>query len=169
LCSRFVYEQYYWHKAITKELYEWCLREVCVCALLSARQHAPVASFRRRAVCDTTQGYADINLIAKWKKPGYERLCCLRCIQSRDHNFMTTCICRVPSHKLESGKAVECVHCGCRGCASGDGRPKGKKGDGAAAGAPALAAPEAGAGAVGADGAGAGAGAGGAGMSDDVE
>ncbi|GKU93897.1 hypothetical protein SLEP1_g7452 [Rubroshorea leprosula] len=65
------------------------------------------------------QGYGDRNLIAKWKKSGYERLCCLRCIQPRDHNFGTTCVCRVPNH-LREEKVVECVHCGCRGCASGD-------------------------------------------------
>ena len=60
--------------------------------------------------------YADANLIAKWKKQGYENLCCLRCIQTRDTNFSTNCICRVPKTKLEEGKIVECVHCGCRGC-----------------------------------------------------
>ncbi|CAI0544410.1 unnamed protein product [Linum tenue] len=65
------------------------------------------------------QGYGDKNLIAKWKKPGYERLCCLRCMQTRDHNFGTTCVCRVPQN-LRDEQAVECVHCGCKGCASGD-------------------------------------------------
>ncbi|KAI3461316.1 hypothetical protein Pfo_017979 [Paulownia fortunei] len=65
------------------------------------------------------QGYADRNLIAKWKKPGYERLCCLHCIQRWDHNFATTCICRVPKQPREAD-VIECVHCGCRGCASGD-------------------------------------------------
>lgn len=85
---------------------------------------------------------ADQNLIAKWKKQGYENLCCLRCIQTRDTNFGTSCICRVPKSKLEEvivwnihlllkllnlynidwfffifqGRIVECVHCGCRGC-----------------------------------------------------
>lgn len=47
------------------------------------------------------EGYADKNLIAKWKKQGYENLCCLRCIQTRDTNFGTNCICRVPKGKLE--------------------------------------------------------------------
>lgn len=91
------------------ELYEYCLKE----------------------------SIADKNLIAKWKKQGYENLCCLRCIQARDTNFGTNCICRVPKSKLEAvsdlcvflckfyielasslaqGKVVECVHCGCRGC-----------------------------------------------------
>ena len=44
---------------------------------------------------------ADQNLIAKWKKQGYENLCCLRCIQVRDTNFGANCICRVPKAKLE--------------------------------------------------------------------
>jgi bud site selection protein 31 len=65
-------------------------------------------------------GFADANLIAKWKKPGYEKLCCLMCVQTRDHNYGGTCVCRVPKAQLEEGKIVECVHCGCRGCASGD-------------------------------------------------
>ncbi|RUP51750.1 G10 protein [Jimgerdemannia flammicorona] len=90
--SRYVYDLYYKRKAISKELYEYCLKN----------------------------GYADANLIAKWKKPGFEKLCCLRCIQSKDTNFGTTCICRVPKEKLEEEKVVECVHCGCRGCASSD-------------------------------------------------
>lgn len=47
------------------------------------------------------ENIADKNLIAKWKKQGYENLCCLRCIQTRDTNFGTTCICRVPKAKLE--------------------------------------------------------------------
>ncbi|KAI5072533.1 hypothetical protein GOP47_0013048 [Adiantum capillus-veneris] len=89
--SRYIYDLYYRREAISKELYEFCL----------------------------DQGYADRNLIAKWKKPGYERLCCLRCIQPRDHNYGTTCVCRVPKH-LREEKVIECVHCGCGGCASGD-------------------------------------------------
>ncbi|CAK9159562.1 unnamed protein product [Ilex paraguariensis] len=89
--SRYVFELYHRRKEISKELYEFCL----------------------------DQGYADPNLIAKWKKPGYERLCCLTCMQPRDHNFQTTCVCRVPKH-LREEKVIECVHCGCRGGASGD-------------------------------------------------
>merc|ERR1712127_674963 len=86
--SRYIYDLFYKRKAISRELYNWCV----------------------------TEGVADGNLIAKWKKQGYENLCCLRCIQTRDTNFGTTCICRVPKSKLEEGKVIECVHCGCRGC-----------------------------------------------------
>ena len=72
------------------------------------------------------------SLIAKWKKTGYEKLCCLRCIQTRvrappliadidrtllttskDMNYQgSTCICRVPKAQVHSGTVVECVHCG---------------------------------------------------------
>eukprot|EP01017_Pseudomicrothorax_dubius_P029371 TRINITY_DN3564_c0_g1_i6.p1 TRINITY_DN3564_c0_g1~~TRINITY_DN3564_c0_g1_i6.p1 ORF type:complete len:148 (+),score=16.93 TRINITY_DN3564_c0_g1_i6:162-605(+) len=90
--SRYVYEMYYKKREISKDLYDYCLRE----------------------------GYGDANLIAKWKKSGYEKLCCLSCIQPRDHNYGTTCICRVPKGELEEGKVVQCVNCGCRGCASCD-------------------------------------------------
>ena len=45
-------------------------------------------------------------------QPGYERLCCLRCIQTADSNFQTTCICRVPKSQLPPGQVVECVNCG---------------------------------------------------------
>ncbi|KAI9022518.1 protein BUD31 [Hyaloraphidium curvatum] len=87
--SRYIYDLYYKRKVISKELYEWCIKEK----------------------------YADAALIAKWRKPGYDGLCCLRCIQTRDTNFGTACVCRVPQTKLESNKLIECQHCGCRGCA----------------------------------------------------
>ncbi|KAK1444821.1 pre-mRNA-splicing factor BUD31 like protein [Babesia gibsoni] len=90
--SRYIYEMFYVKKLISRELYDYCIRE----------------------------GYADANLIAKWKKPGYERLCCIRCIQTANQNFGTSCICRVPKRDLEPGKIIECIPCGCRGCASCD-------------------------------------------------
>ena len=90
--SRYIYEIYYFKKEISKEVYDYCL----------------------------TEKWGDQNLIAKWKKPGYEKLCCLMCIQLKNHNFGTTCICRVPKDKLEEGKVIECSHCGCRGCSSSD-------------------------------------------------
>jgi bud site selection protein 31 len=45
--SRYVYELYYEKEAISKELYDWLLKN----------------------------GYADAMLIAKWKKTGYEKVC----------------------------------------------------------------------------------------------
>jgi len=90
--TRYVFDLYYKREAISKELYDWLVKE----------------------------GYADANLMAKWRKAGYEKLCCVRCIQSRDTNYGATCICRVPKAQLKGGVVVECVHCGCRGCASSD-------------------------------------------------
>ncbi|KAK9474990.1 G10 protein-domain-containing protein [Dipodascopsis tothii] len=113
--SRYIYDLYYTRSAISSELYQWLLK----------------------------QGYADGNLIAKWKKQGYEKLCCLRCIQAKENNFHATCVCRVPRAKIVAGtsaevagddeddddedrktrkkeRVIECVTCGCRGCASSD-------------------------------------------------
>jgi bud site selection protein 31 len=90
--SRYIYELFYRKHEISRELYEYLLRE----------QHADAA------------------LIAKWKKPGFERLCCLLCVQKSSQNFKTTCICRVPKDRLDEARMFECRHCGCRGCASGD-------------------------------------------------
>lgn len=45
--SRYIYDLYYEKEAISKQLYDWLLKN----------------------------GYADSNLIAKWKKQGYEKVC----------------------------------------------------------------------------------------------
>ena len=108
--SRYIYDLYYEKEAISKQLYDWLLKN----------------------------GYADGNLIAKWKKQGYEKvrisrvafwystdgsglqLCCLRCIQTKETNFNATCICRVPQTQLKENQTVECVSCGCHGCSSAD-------------------------------------------------
>jgi bud site selection protein 31 len=90
--SRYIYDLYYEKEAISKQLYDWLLKN----------------------------SYADGNLIAKWKKQGYEKLCCLRCIQTKETNFNSTCICRVPREQLKEDQEVQCVNCGCRGCSSGD-------------------------------------------------
>ncbi len=45
--SRYIYDLYYDKEAISKQLYEWLIKN----------------------------GYADGNLIAKWKKQGYEKVC----------------------------------------------------------------------------------------------
>ncbi|CDO54379.1 similar to Saccharomyces cerevisiae YCR063W BUD31 Component of the SF3b subcomplex of the U2 snRNP [Geotrichum candidum] len=91
--SRYVYDLYYTReKAISTKLYQWLLKN----------------------------RYADAKLIAKWRKQGYEQLCCLRCIQTKDNIHGGTCVCRVPHKQLKSEKPVQCVTCGCRGCASTD-------------------------------------------------
>ncbi|CCE63022.1 hypothetical protein TPHA_0D03890 [Tetrapisispora phaffii CBS 4417] len=99
--SRYVYNLFYKRKAISRELYEWLLKNK----------------------------YGDKYLISKWKKKGYEKLCCLRCIQSAETVHGTTCICRVPRAQLERNAEkdgdskvsfTQCVHCGCHGCSSTD-------------------------------------------------
>ena len=74
--SRYVFDMFHAKQAISREVYDFCVKE----------------------------GYADAALIAKWKKPGYERLCCLQCVSQRDHTHGGTCICRVPRKDLEPGK-----------------------------------------------------------------
>jgi bud site selection protein 31 len=93
--SRYIYIMYYKRKLISKELYDYLL----------------------------TQNYVDADLIAKWKKTGYENLCCVRCIVTAETNHGNTCICRVPKSTLiRNGQEerVECITCGCKGCASTD-------------------------------------------------
>jgi bud site selection protein 31 len=50
--SRYIFDLFYKKKEMSRELYDYCLREK----------------------------WADETLIAKWKKPGFERLCCVQCI-----------------------------------------------------------------------------------------
>uniref|UniRef100_A0A060T6Z1 ARAD1C24574p n=1 Tax=Blastobotrys adeninivorans TaxID=409370 RepID=A0A060T6Z1_BLAAD len=90
--SRYIYDLYYKKEAISGQLYQWLLKN----------------------------RYGDANLIAKWKKQGYENLCCIRCIQAKENIHGATCICRVPRAQLGESKPVQCVTCGCRGCASTD-------------------------------------------------
>ncbi|CAG7935205.1 unnamed protein product [Penicillium nalgiovense] len=90
--SRYIYDLYYEKEAISKELYDFLLKNK----------------------------YADANLIAKWKKQGYEKLCCLRCVQTKETNFNSTCICRVPKAQLKEDQTIQCVSCGCNGCGSSD-------------------------------------------------
>lgn len=90
--SRYVYDMYYQRKAISKDLYEYLLR----------------------------QRTANGDLIAKWKKQGYEKLCCVNCIVQNEKNHGTTCICRVPKSEAKTANVDGCVTCGCTGCSSKD-------------------------------------------------
>ncbi|KAK6459200.1 G10 protein [Scheffersomyces xylosifermentans] len=97
--SRYVYDMYYKKKLISRELYDWLL----------------------------LQNYVNADLIAKWKKQGYENLCCVHCILIADKNHKNPCVCRVPKAKLvennesdEKVKNLQCITCGCKGCASTD-------------------------------------------------
>ena len=62
---------------------------------------------------------ADGDLIAKWKKPGYEFLCSLLAISTRSTNFGTNSVCRVPLRD-RGGNLSPDVRIGCISCASCD-------------------------------------------------
>lgn len=66
--SRYIYDLYYTHKRISRQVYDYCINQKII----------------------------DAPLIAKWKKPGYERLCCTYVINPTNYKFGTTSICRVP-------------------------------------------------------------------------
>eukprot|EP01025_Chloroclados_australasicus_P052208 TRINITY_DN607_c0_g1_i1.p1 TRINITY_DN607_c0_g1~~TRINITY_DN607_c0_g1_i1.p1 ORF type:complete len:290 (+),score=47.83 TRINITY_DN607_c0_g1_i1:94-870(+) len=93
--NRFIYDLRYQRKVMSKELFEFLVREKI----------------------------ADGALISKWRKPGYEILCSTLAIQKSGHNFGTTSHCRVPLHqRAGQQKITPDVHTGCISCASGDGR-----------------------------------------------
>jgi bud site selection protein 31 len=69
--SRYVYELRYIRKVISPELYEWLLKQGFADA-----KSVIFPSFPIIFLIDV------FSLIAKWKKPGYEKLCCVRCIQT---------------------------------------------------------------------------------------
>ncbi|TDH66623.1 uncharacterized protein CCR75_005631 [Bremia lactucae] len=91
--SRYVYDMFHKYKKISRQVYDYCVRRKLV----------------------------DASLIAKWKKPGYERLCSTFAINSKNYNYGTVSICRVPRQQLSEGQVVQEKHSGCRGCASGPG------------------------------------------------
>jgi bud site selection protein 31 len=66
--TRYVYDMYYTYKYISKDVYDYCVKNK----------------------------FIDAALIAKWKKPGYERLCSTYVINPNNYKFGTTSICRVP-------------------------------------------------------------------------
>lgn len=90
--NRFIYELYYKKKAISKELYDY---------LVKAK------------ICDQ-------NLVAKWRKPGYEFLCSLQAISTKDTNFGTVATCRVPLKNRSPQQWGPSVRTGCISCASCD-------------------------------------------------
>jgi bud site selection protein 31 len=91
--SRYIYDLYFVFHRISREVYDYCIKNKIV----------------------------DPALIAKWKKPGYERLCSTYVINPRNYKFGTVSICRVPTHCLAEGTEIEDATTGCRGCASGSG------------------------------------------------
>lgn len=66
--TRYVYDMYYTYQKISYDVYQYCI----------------------------TQKYIDPALIAKWKKPGYEKLCSTYVINPSNYKFNTVSICRVP-------------------------------------------------------------------------
>lgn len=89
--SRYVYDMYYTHHKISKQVYDYCI----------------------------SQKIVDAPLIAKWKKPGYERLCSTYVINPTNYKFGTTSICRVPwKDRSEEQKKAKDPTTGCMGCAS---------------------------------------------------
>jgi bud site selection protein 31 len=72
--SRYVYELYYKREAISRELYDWLLNQ----GYGDVKYVFCVHDFQPTGVSLSAS-----SLIAKWKKAGYEKLCCLRCIQTR--------------------------------------------------------------------------------------
>lgn len=93
--NRFIYDLMYQRKVMSKELFEWLVREKV----------------------------ADGALISKWRKPGYEILCSMLAIQKGNHNFGTTSHCRVPMRARASQQRITPdVQIGCISCASGDGK-----------------------------------------------
>ena len=66
--SRYVYDMYYTYHRIPRQVYDYCIKNKVI----------------------------DAQLIAKWKKHGYERLCSTYVINPANYKFGTTSICRVP-------------------------------------------------------------------------
>ena len=77
--SRYIYDLYYVYNKISREIYDYCVSNKIV----------------------------DPALIAKWKKPGYERLCSTYAINPRNYKFGTVSICRVPKSSLTAVRTTQ--------------------------------------------------------------
>lgn len=88
-----MYDMFYLYHKISRDVYDFCIKNKII----------------------------DAALVAKWKKPGYERLCSTYVINPRNYKFGTVSICRVPKHCLAEGTYIEDATTGCHGCASGPG------------------------------------------------
>lgn len=70
--TRYIFNLYYVEKKLPKKVFDWIIKEKLI----------------------------DTLLLAKWKKKGYEQLCCVRCINRKE--FLTgdkVCICRVSTNE----------------------------------------------------------------------
>lgn len=91
--SRYVYDMFYTYNRISRKVYDYCIKNKIVDALL----------------------------IAKWKKPGYENLCSTYVINPANYKFGTTSICRVPKRDRNGINIfAQDPTTGCLGCASGN-------------------------------------------------
>lgn len=90
--TRYVYDMYTKYKKISRKVYDYCIKNKMI----------------------------DANLIAKWKKPGYEKLCSTYVINPANYKFGTTSICRVPfKDRNEMQLNAQDPTTGCCGCFSG--------------------------------------------------
>lgn len=92
--NRYLFDMRYKHHQISKKLLDYLIKEKL----------------------------ADGKLMAKWKRPGYERLCSLLVITNSNTNFGTVGVCRTPL-KQRMGQIMPNILTGCVACASGDGGP----------------------------------------------
>lgn len=90
--NRYIFDVYHKRRLISKELYD----------------------------CLVKSKLADQNLIAKWKKPGYEFLCSLQAISTNDTTYGTVGNCRVPLKMRNPQQWGPNVKTGCVSCASCD-------------------------------------------------
>ena len=92
--TRYIYDMFHTYNRISRKVYDYCIKNKL----------------------------ADGALIAKWKKPGYERLCSTYVINPQNYKFGTVSICRVPlKDRSEEQMIAQDPTTGCRGCASGKG------------------------------------------------
>lgn len=84
--TRYIHEMHYTLKLIDRSVFKYCARLNLIDAALSQ----------------------------KWRKTGYEKLCCLECADRTRTDFGKVCICRLPNAPAE----LQCHFCGCDGCTS---------------------------------------------------
>ncbi|KAH9249525.1 hypothetical protein BASA81_012698 [Batrachochytrium salamandrivorans] len=95
--TRYVHDMYYKFNRIDKATYDYCVRNRLINGPLSA----------------------------KWLDLGYEKLCSLHAIDSRNFSFGGVSICRTPKSKLgdrkedDGGEPTRYIFNGCLGCGSG--------------------------------------------------
>ena len=111
--ARYIYDLFYRRKAISRELYEFCIKASWLSVKTRNKYCFLFELSWGKLIIDLQEKIADGNLIAKWKKQGYENLCCLRCIQTRDTNFATNCICRWKFLLLIQYRTSICAVAGC--------------------------------------------------------